>query len=380
MATTFLFAESLTDEGCVSLVIGQDNQVVQSRAERRFEDIRQLQSGTKTVVVLQATQFTFHSVQLPWLGDKKARAALPYALEDQLAQNVDELHFAFDRHYYSEGRYLVVVTDRTCLLAIIQHFKGNGIDFDALTVDWFALNPHETCILPEYSLIHSDHFRGALTKDLQDLLPKSSEQKIYFFTDTPTEDIPAEALAADKQSHEWLAGRLLQNKPFDLLQGPLTHGSAKTSLKYWLIAAAAMVLLWVTSLIAVNWIKLQELNTKIAAIDSQIAVIYRQFFPEAKQVISPRFRITQYLKSNQGTQEQPFFVLLNKLAAAIKGSTLQIEQVRFQNMTLQVSLSTSDFASLEALQNRLKSDKVSVKQNQASTVEDKVVSTLELTL
>lgn len=380
MATTFLFAESLTDEGCVSVVIEQDYQVAQGRALRRFEDIRQLQSGTKTVVVLPATHFTFHSVQLPWLGDKKARAALPYALEDQLAQNVDELHFAFDRQYYSEGHYLVVVSDRTYLQDIIGRLKDNGIDFDALTVDWFALNPHEACILPEYSLIHSDPFRGALTKDLQDLLPEESEQKVYFFTDTPAERIPAHALATDKESHEWLAGRLLQNKPFDLGQGSLTYGSAKASLKHWLIAAAAMVLLWVTSLIAVNWIKLQELNNKIAAIDSQIAVIYRQFFPEAKQVISPRFRITQYLKSNQGTQDQPFFVLLNKFAAATNASTIQIDQLRFQTKTLQVSLSTSDFASLEALQNRLKSDKVAVKQNQASTVEDKVVSTLELTL
>ncbi|MDX1837332.1 general secretion pathway protein GspL [Legionella taurinensis] len=380
MATTFIFAESLTDEGCVSLVIEQDNQVVQGCTERRFEDIRQLQSGTKTVVVLPATQFTFHSVQLPWLGDKKARAALPYALEDQLAQNVDELHFAFDRQYYSEGRYLVVVSDKTYLQDIIQRLKDKGIDFDALTVDWFALNPHEVCVLPEYSLIHSDHFRGALTQDLQGFLPKALEQKVYFFTDTPADLIPADALATNKESREWLAERLLHNKPFDLGQGALTHGSAKTSLKHWLIAAAAMVLLWVTSLIAVNWIKFQELNTKIAALDNQIAVIYRQFFPEAKQVISPRFRITQYLKSNQGTQEQPFFVLLNKLAAATKATTIEIEQVRFQNKTLQVSLSTNDFASLEALLNRLKSDKVAVKQNQASTVEDKVVSTLELTL
>lgn len=379
MATTFIFAETLTEETCVSLVIEQDNQLIQGCASRRFEAIRQLQTGTKTIVVLPATQVTFHSVQLPWLGDKKARAALPYALEDQLAQNVEELHVAFDRQYYNEGRYLVTVSAKSYLQNIIRRLEDNGIDFDVLTIDWFALNPHETCVLPDYLLVHSDHFCGALTRDIQNLLPNESDQKTWFFTDSPANQIPAEALAAEKESRIWLAERLLKNKPFDLCQGPLTHGSDKTRLKYWLIAAATMVLLWVSSLITVNWIKLHELNNKMSAIDSQIAVIYRQFFPEAKQVISPRFRITQYLKSNQGMQDQPFFALLDKLARAAQ-STSQIEQLRFQNKSLQVSLSTSDFASLEALQNRLKRDKVTVKQNQASTVEGKVVSTLELTL
>lgn len=380
MATTFIFAEALTEETCVSLVIDEDNHMAQGRAERHFEAIRQQQTGTKTVVVLPATQVTFHFVQLPWLGDKKARAALPYALEDQLAQNVDELHVAFDRQYYSDDRYLVAVSAKTYLQDIIQRLGDLGIDFDVLTVDWFALNPHETCVLPDYLLVHSDHFCGALTQDVQNLLPNDSSQKTWFFTDSPANQIPAEAIAAEKESPVWLAERLLRNKSFNLCQGPLTHGSDKTHLKYWLIAAAAMVLLWVSSLIMVNWIKLHELNNTITAIDSQIAVIYRQFFPEAKQVISPRFRITQYLKNNQGMQDQPFFALLDKLAAATAASTIQIDQLRFQNKSLQVSLSTSDFASLEALQNRLKHDKVTVKQNQASTVEGKVVSTLELTL
>lgn len=379
MATTFLFADSLTEKGCVCLVIDSNHHIVQACAERSFDAIRQMQSGTETVVVLSARQFTFHSVQLPWLGDKKARAALPFALEDQLAQHVDELHFAFDRQHYSDGRYLVVVSDKKALEALIRRLQDEAITWTTLTVDWFALQAKESCVLADYWLMRNDTFSGAITADLRALVPPSDDQTIYTFTDSPTDQQPDRAINTALSARQWLAQRLVQTTPLDLCQGPLAHGSAKASLRHWLIAAAAMMGIWVISLIVVNGLKLHELTGRITATDSQIAVLYRQFFPEAQQVISPRFRITQYLKNNQSKADQQFWVLLDKLAAAAT-SEVTIDQLRFQNNVVQVTLSTPDFASLETLQNRLQSNRVVVKQNQASTVEGRVVSTLELTL
>jgi general secretion pathway protein L len=166
----------------------------------------------------------------------------------------------------------------------------------------------------------------------------------------------------------------------NLCQGALQYGNSQIQTKRYYQAAGAMFLLWLFTVIAVNGINLFSLNRDTTAVDAKIAVIYHQFFPEAKQVISPKFRISQLLKGNQGSIELTFWTLVNKLSKTLKSTDITIEQLRFQNQTLTLVLATNNFASLENLQSKLKQEKVKVHQSQASTRGKQVVGTLELTL
>lgn len=108
-------------------------------------------------------------------------------------------------------------------------------------------------------------------------------------------------------------------------------------------------------------------------------MIYHEFFPDAKQIISPKFRITQLLKNNNEEDQNRFWFLLNQFAKVMKNDRITLEQLRFQNKTLSVTLISTDFASLEELENELKKLQLKLKQTQASTHEQQVVATLELT-
>lgn len=385
MATCFLFTQHLNENNCLSLRLDAKGQVDAPLTQRDFAEIKALQVNAQTYIVAPSHQFSLHQIELPWLADRKARAAIPFALEERLAQNVDTLQFAFDRNYYQEGKYLVVVGDKNYLQELISFFDEHHINFDHLTLDWFALKPQEIAVMDSFLLINNDSFQGALSPDLISFyLDKwTHEQTIYCFSDSdksllkPTE---AQLIEQQESSYSWLAQRLLTNKPFNLCQGELQHGGSQSKTKRLYQAACGMCLLWLLSVLVVNATQIYFLNKDLAAVNEKIAVIYREFFPQSHQVISPKFRISQLLKSNQNNSDFSFWTLLDKLTKTVKENPITIEQIRFQNQTLLVTLATKNFESLAGFQAALEKDKVKVKQTQASTLNQQVVSTLELNL
>lgn len=382
MTTLFIFAEQLNEVGCGCLSISDNGQIIIDFAHRSFDEIQQLQlDSDQTTVVIPTSQASLHRVELPWLGEKKARSALPYALEDQLAQSVESLHVAFDHQHYNQGHYLVVVCDKTYLNQLIVTLKQHQLSFDQITIDWFALDNNQCCLMPNYILVNYDTFRGAVGSELIDIFLSQITpiDQIFRFTDSFNySEKSLVTIDTQEQSSVWIGKRLQQAASINLCQGEFVNGS-KSSNRSWLIAAGAMIALWLVSVIVGNSLQLHRINQQINSLDQQIAVIYHQFFPQAQQVISPRFRIGQLLKSNQGSSDQTFWLLLNNLAQANKAGS-HIERLNFQSNMLQVTLVSSDFAELETLQTWLSQHHIKVKQTQASTRDGQVTSTLELSL
>ncbi|WP_156812641.1 type II secretion system protein GspL [Legionella tunisiensis] len=166
MATCFLFTQYMNDDSCLSLSLGERGQIEAPLAQRSFTDIKALQQNARTIAIAPTDFFTLHQVELPWLAERKARAAIPFALEDKLAQPVDSLHFAFDRAHYNDGHYLVVLGDKNLLTELINKFDNQGIRFDSLTLDWFALQKNEAAVTPTNILVNDAHFQGALSPEL----------------------------------------------------------------------------------------------------------------------------------------------------------------------------------------------------------------------
>ena len=103
MATCVLFIENLDAEGCFCLRLDALDEVDAPLQKRSPDDIRVIQENARTIVVIPTAAAGLHVFNLPWLGERKAREAIPYALEEQVAQPVTELHFAFDKAHYRQA-------------------------------------------------------------------------------------------------------------------------------------------------------------------------------------------------------------------------------------------------------------------------------------
>ncbi|MDP3706231.1 MAG: type II secretion system protein GspL [Legionellaceae bacterium] len=392
MYTCFLFAEHFDEENCLSLRLDELGQIDEPLMRRTMDELQLLQTNSQTVVVLPTQLASLFTLELPWLTDQKARAAIPYALEDQLAESVTLLHFAFDRQHYQHDRYLVVVIAKQIIMDLMSKLIRLQLNFDVITLDCFALNLGEACVIENSMLIYDVTFQGALSIGLLDNYFKNqtSYSHIFAFNDSVPLTHADQFTRVENVSYAWIAERLLKQKPMNLCQGGLQHNTNQKQTKRWYQLAALLGGVWLIGLLVMNAVLLGVLKNHVADYDAKIAVVYRQFFPETRQVISPRFRIGQLLKQNQSGQDALLWQLLEKLAYAAFPShadaksmpahdTLNIQRIRFQNKTLSVTLACNDFAELEQIQARLQHDHVTVRQAGAATQANQVVATLELT-
>ncbi|WP_058535496.1 type II secretion system protein GspL [Legionella saoudiensis] len=378
MDTLFLFTKHINNEGCLCLKLDAEGKTHTPPAQRSFTDIQMLQQDCTTIVIERCAHASLLTLELPWLPDRKARVAIPYALEDKLAQSVDELHFAFDKARYQNNHYLITAISKQRMHYIMNLLTEKEIEFTAITLDWFALEPEELCISEDDLLVNSDDFKGELSGDLADIyIKKHPLHAPLIFTDSLIK-VELDSAKRQETSYEWIARRILNAKLMNLCQGEMQHGSKSDWIKKGYQLAGALFCFWLVSLILVNGINLYFLNKQTAQIDQQIAEIYHSFFPDAKQVISPKFRIMQLLKSNNNEGQTRFWFLLNQFSKVMDSKQFTLEQFRYQNKTLSVTLISPDFAKLEKLENQLKASQLNVKQTQASTHEQQVVATLEL--
>lgn len=381
MLTTFIFIAQINEQGYPCLVLDEHGQIVQELLTRDFISIKTLQADSKTIVVLSCQQFSLHDVELSLLSDKKARAALPYALEENLAQPIEELHLSFDRRHHQKGHYLVAVCDRTYFLSLITQLGDHELHYDLITLDWFALKPGESAVFTETVLLNQTAFQGALDWSIAQkyLQPTDNPDSIRYVFQGQTNEV-ANATVCEMSALVWIARRLLEQECMNLCQGAFQQKKHATLIKQWYLLAAALFVTWLVSVFSINAYTLYQDNQQIKTIDTKIAVIYREFFPGATQIVSPRFRITQFLKSNENSNDAALWIVLNKFTKIVYPSTATIQEINWQNHLLLVTLSVHDFNALDTLQNSLKQAGLTVKQTQASKQDDLVVSTLELTL
>ncbi|CEG57424.1 type II secretion system protein GspL [Legionella fallonii] len=377
----FLFAKHLNDNGCLCLKISSDGTLIAPPEQRSFAEIKSLQNECSTTIVETTANATLLDLELPWLPERKARIAIPYALEDKVAQPVEELHFAFDKLRYQQNHYMIVAIDKHRIQYLMQLFVEQGIEFAELTLDWFALSLHELCVNESVLLINNDDFKGALSGDLATSYIKKNSLLTPPLVFEDSHILLESSLTKNEgTSYHWIAQKLLKTKPMNLCQGEMLHGNTFGWITKGYQLVGGLCVIWLLSILIVNAISLHSLNRKTTDVDQQIAMIYREFFPDAKQVISPKFRISQLLGSSAANSQSNFWHLLNQFAQGMDGSSqITVEELRYQSRTLSVTLTSSDFAHLEQIENKLKKLQLKVKQTQASTRDQHVFATLELT-
>jgi general secretion pathway protein L len=103
--------------------------------------------SAKVVVLAPATQILLAEPELPPGSGVKLARAVPFALEEQLTEDVDELCFALGRRQ-PNGRTPVAVVSRSVLQAWLAQLAGAGIEPTAIYADISLVpeNPGQTVL------------------------------------------------------------------------------------------------------------------------------------------------------------------------------------------------------------------------------------------
>ncbi len=304
-------------------------------------------------------------------GSSQFRKAVPFALEDQLAGSVEDLHFAIPERT-SGDRVPVAVVARATVSDWIDQLASEGIRADAMFAETQAL-PCETdgaCLLVEGERalwrFAAAQAGACEVNALPDWLPviAGGEDKpraliVHDFRDAPALELPIQPLRYHRNQHDalaFLATQLATEPALNLLQGAFAPAHRQAPAKrLWrnagALTAAAIILLFVYYG-ADCW----RLSRQSASLDAAAHSILHSTFPSMDKVPGdPRQLMQSAMRGlNAGSDSGGLLPLLTRIAP-ILGSTTRISLtgMEFHNDTLELAMRAPDVQTLDRMREGL---------------------------
>lgn len=381
--TLFLFIEDLTLEApFLSLLLDEKGELIAPYEKRSLDSIQALQKNARSYCVLPATIAKPHIVQLPTL--KKAALTVPNLLEDDLIQDIDALHFALDTKPSVDQHYHVTVIDKSLLTSLLETLENLALDVDVICHDFLYTADHALYVTERYALLNQRDTAAVFSPDLSAFYQHQDKTSILSFADSNADIMKTIKQTASTNCpttyHEYFAKQCLQSTACNLLQGAfqkkVTHFNRFPLISYGLALTAFLLFIGahITQYISYQ----NQLNT----ITTQNERLYHVFFPNSKNMVSPRFRIEQRLKSQtNNTSEHAFFDLLNALnQSAANHPDIQLENIQYQDNAMELDIKAQSFALLERFREAFKAHPITIKQLSAKTQRKSVKARWRITL
>jgi general secretion pathway protein L len=327
-------------------------------------DAAPLSLNRRTIVLVPGTDALLAEPVLPAKSGAKAAQIVPFALEEQLADDVEDLHFAVGRRDGRPGTPVTVVA-RARMQEWLETLSAAGIRADAMHAETTALpvTPNGVTLVIDDARVYVRREQGQgavlevepLIEALQLALASGDESRehvtIYVSeTDYEREKDLLEGLREFTASLQLkllpdgplplLAANALSASPVNLLQGAYAvKRSLNVSFAPWRYAAVLALVFVATHLGLKTW---QYFHYKSAEtrLDQQITEVFQQAMPGAP-VPSPLQARRQFelrLSQLRGSAPQSgIMVSLAALGEAIAQSPdTTIEAISYRNNTTEV--------------------------------------------
>lgn len=349
------------------------------------QQLHQLPNCENTTVIIPHLWANTLQTDLPALTPSKLRAAIPYALEERIADDITDVHFAFDKNFKDDLGFCSIIIRKQKLEAILQRLKEQAINAKEILTDAYALVPfdHQMNIvkLDDYTLLRRNQaFATAYDNSVYEQYAKDIE------AETARDEVDIDSPSVSKQSYSQFlldfANHYGQQKYLNLLQGDYQPKlNTDKAFVFWKVNSVLAILI-VIAFISAQGAFFYSLNKKYKALKLQNLNLYQSFFPNSSSVLSPRFRI-QKLMQDTGTENtrNPLFPIMYKLAPLIAAhNKVQLQSISYRDQKLNIKLITTKFSDLEELQLAMKAKGLKVKQTGANSDGKQISASFEVIL
>lgn len=331
------------------------------------------QAPPTLTLILPVERCSCFAVNLPTRKVRWVAQALAYAVEELLAENVDELHLTHGDEL-EDGRVRVIAINRQLLADWLEDLQALGLNVVAIHVDADLLPREGSQVL----------FIGNRA-----LLGGSAEARLVFESERWVELAPH--CAAPRHGHgtqEVAPGQLETYQQLDdpygflavgrpwalnLAQGEFAVRSGTSGLAQWKPVAAVLVLVLVVQLLF-NLIQAWSLERQGERYAEASRALYTELFPEDQRIVNLRAQFAAHIGQSAGDSGQ-FMRMLDEVALAIsEGMPVTIDQLDYSQSRgdLALQVRASDFAALEQLRLRLARSGQPVQMGSASRDGDTV--------
>jgi len=368
------------------MVCNGDGLVVVNAVAGELAQAAPLAVGRQVILIVPASEVLSADSEAPAKSAAKLAQVIPYTLEERVADEVENLHFAIGNRSDETGRVPVMVVERARIDGWLAELRGAGLDPQAiyseasllpampgqiialLDDDCLTLRPAEGPPLVMPALAIREAFEMALAAQpspVAGLEPLPVGLLLYAghdewqahqneidalrdrFTGVKVQLLPSGPLSV-------LAPAAASGDAINLLQGGLAVASPlQQNWKSWRIPAALAATLLCLNLGA-RFFELTQIHHQEAALDASIQQAFRAAMPGQQNAINARRRVETRLAQIRGGGGAllPALSAIANARGAAPGAS--VEGLTYRDGTLELRISAPDAASLEAIGQQLR--------------------------
>jgi len=345
----------------------------------------------KVITFVPSCDVLLKSLNVPAKSQKAMRMAVPFMLEDDLAQEVEQLFFAYSELKPQFG-------DENCFVAVVEQAQmqqwqlwlaNADIACKTMIPDVLAMPTVEqtwqAIQLGEQILLRQGSWQGAtFDANLWPILSQTWQEQdpvIHVYSDFSAIDDADSELNIENQAAELPLALLAQHaskQKFNLLQGEFQVKTQRSPVvKTWAWAAGLLVCALLLNVVFKS-VTLMKINNEQAKVEQEIIEVYKKAFPKTKRVrvTTIRSQLKRKLAEvGSSTNEKGFLVMLDKLVPAfqqvpqLKPETLKFDSKRQE---LRMQATASDYQHFEKFKNALEAKQLTVSQGAQNNQGDKI--------
>ncbi|MFO7760680.1 MAG: type II secretion system protein GspL [Desulfobia sp.] len=350
--------------------------------------------GHQVIALIPGTDVLLTQVVLPKTSWKRQVQAVPYIMEESLAADVENLHFALGGRL-KDNTIAVAVIARELLDIWLSILTNVEIEPSFIVPDILAVPFTDIpAILFDGHMVlcHTGRQSGFSFElaNLPELLASDSEQfaEIVSYGYRQKEDMPSEIqdkIVAEHSLHdepmEILAAGFEEKNAINLLQGPYSPHAQWERLWYRWRFPAGLALTAVLLFAGLQTERYFTLRQKNAMLSKQIEQLYREVFPESQKIVNPRIQMghrLQELQKKTGGSDDFLSLLKNTAAPMPPSEGFRLDSLHYHNGVLDLDIRLADLQALDNLTSRLSAQNFAVNIRTASSIEDEVQVQLQI--
>jgi general secretion pathway protein L len=345
--------------------------------------------GRRICVLVPGTDVLLAEPEVPMKAGTKLQQVVPYALEEQLADDIDDLHFAIGKRAADSQRTPVAVIRRSLMDEWLTSLQSSGLEPEAMYTesDLLPQNPGQAvALLEEDVVVVRPPLGSPVTLPVEALgealaiaqqgnanaspeLATTGIRGLVLYTGAAEWHQHSAKIEALRERFDGIKIQLLSAgplalfgqqlpvvAPINLLQGPYAPTTDRTvGWKSWRIAAILLACL-VGLHVAGKAAELTALQRSERTLDTSIGETFRTAMPGERSTLDARRRLEQRLAAVQnGGGSGGFLPVLQAVVqarSAAPGTT--VEALSFRQGMVDMKLSAKDASSLDHMSQSLR--------------------------
>lgn len=373
MQTTIIIHLLVEDDAIEWMQLDEQGQISQTPTNLVTSELSNALKDARVILVVPGIDVLLTSVQVPKMSPSRLSKAVPNLLEDEVAESIEKLHFAIGKLTVGEPLDVAVVSklqmqkwlnfleekipssrqhinaitpDTLCLpwssgqwtgvtagnQVLLRTGFGQGFAVDADNFVMIAKSLLEGTIEPDVLVLYQGDW--STIKDLEQLDLDIDHQK------------PSDSLLQGFAEQIQSSGVVI-----NLLQGEFQSDNSMQLSRKLYRSAGMLALIWISLLTVADIGKYWYLNREVNALSTEITAIYKDIFPNAKSVVSPRRRVERLLsEAEHSKSNSAFMIIMAKIAPILeKASGIKLTEMVFSGDDLQLQVEAGGFDQLDGL-------------------------------